>query len=226
MFSTDHVDIVKPPDRSHPRYTRFVSALRKEVSGIAPNSKPKKVHVQLLNTPCTMKEGTYYPNVRDMPGGPKLQRPVFELENVGSFSIWYPEGDKYLLLLEFALTNRGEESIVKDWELCLEKDRKPVMYVPAEVPEQGILANGEKITNDMTLTETAVRTPIPHGRRVVGWVCFSVPKEIAEECIKSKLLPPGSFRFKDYLAHTYSYDFTPDTSGGDINVYVPGKGSK
>jgi pimeloyl-ACP methyl ester carboxylesterase len=33
-FSTDHIDIVKPIDRSDPRYTRFVSALRKEVPDV------------------------------------------------------------------------------------------------------------------------------------------------------------------------------------------------
>jgi pimeloyl-ACP methyl ester carboxylesterase len=33
-FSTDHINIVKPTDRSDPRYTRFVSALRKEVPNI------------------------------------------------------------------------------------------------------------------------------------------------------------------------------------------------
>jgi pimeloyl-ACP methyl ester carboxylesterase len=33
-FSTDHINIVKPTDRSDPRYTRFVSALRKEVPSV------------------------------------------------------------------------------------------------------------------------------------------------------------------------------------------------
>ena len=34
-FSTDHIDIVKPTDRSDPRYTRFVSALRKEIPSVS-----------------------------------------------------------------------------------------------------------------------------------------------------------------------------------------------
>jgi pimeloyl-ACP methyl ester carboxylesterase len=35
-FSANHIDIVKPTDREDPRYTRFVSALRKEV--LAPST--------------------------------------------------------------------------------------------------------------------------------------------------------------------------------------------
>jgi hypothetical protein len=33
-FSANHMDIVKPPDREDPRYTRFVSALRKEALNV------------------------------------------------------------------------------------------------------------------------------------------------------------------------------------------------
>lgn len=178
------------------------------------------------HTPCTLKGGTYYANARDMPGGAKLDRPIFELEMPVPFTVWYGETDKYLLFFELALTNRGEDSIVKDWELCLEQDHKPTIYHPAAIPSPGLnLQNGETISSRTLLTETAVVNSIPHGHRSVGWVAFAIPKDVAEACIKSKQLPPGSIRFKDYLAHTYSYNFTPSGSIGDIYTYVPGKGT-
>jgi hypothetical protein len=185
----------------------------------------KKQRPQPPSTPCTLRGGTFYPEVRDMPGGAKLDRPAFELENVVPFSVWYWEGDKYWLFLEFAITNRGEESIVKGWELCLERDHKPLMYQPAAVPQKGVtLPNGETITANQTLTESAIKNPIPHGHRVVGWVAFSIPKDVAQEYMKT--LPRGSIRLKDYLAHTYSYDFTPGSIPGNIDVYVPGQAQK
>jgi hypothetical protein len=160
-----------------------------------------------------------------MPGGPKLERPIIELEMAVPFVAWQPIGTKYLLLFELSLTNRGEESIVKDWEICILQDSKPVVFPPAALPSQGItLMNGEKITNETLLTETAVRASIPHGHRVVGWVAFSIPREVAQGSIQERELLSGSIRFEDYLAHTYSYDFKLTPNAGD--TYVPGKAAR
>jgi len=174
------------------------------------------------NTPCTMKGGTYYSTVLSLPGGPNLNRPLFELE--GSYkTAWYWEGDQYWLLLEVALTNRGEASIAKDWELCLEQEHKPVMFEPRDIPRQGIvLVDGERITQDDMLMDTAVKEQVGHGHLMSGWVAFSIPKTLGETLKDNPKLPNGALRFKDYLAHTYSYDFV----GRDRpipNVYVPGR---
>lgn len=188
----------------------------------AVREKPLSERPIAPNTPCTMKEGTYYPSALKMPGGPKLNRPLFELEG-GSKTVWYEEGDRYWFLMEFTLTNRGEASTVKDWELCLERDGKPVMFQPMSIPKGEItLVTGETITQSDMLMEVAAKEQIEHGHLMSGWVAFSIPQTIAETLKNNPKLPNGSVRFKDYLAHTYSYDFVGNDRPNP-NVYVPGR---
>lgn len=189
-----------------------------------PTSKSQQAQTPRPRTPCSLKGGTYYANARDIPGGENLGRPAFELENARPYFVWYSQGDKDWMLIEVAITSRGEDSIVKDWELCLEEDKKASLYQPSDLPSKVItILTGEKISSDMLLTETAVKNPITHGHRVVGWVAFTLPKETAQECHKK--MPSGSIRFKDYLAHTYSWDFSPFSYTGNGDVYVPGEKS-
>lgn len=112
---------------------------------------------------------------------------------------------------------------------ALARNNKAVFYYPTDIPTGAIvLPNGEKVTNNMLLTETAVRNPILHGHRVVGWVAFSVPKDLADQVNKAgTMLMAGSVRFKDYLAHTYSYELAPGKPyTGNGMEYVPGKESQ
>ncbi len=177
-------------------------------------------------TPCTMKGGHWFTSAKDAPGGSNLNRPGFELEDVIPYADWADYGNKYILFTEYAITSRGEDSIIKDWELCLVRDNKAVFYYPTDIPGGEItLPNGEKITNDKLLTESAVRNPIPHGHRVVGWVAFSVTKDLEDEVNKNKAMTmAGSVRFKDYLGHTYSYEASPGKPyTGNGTEYIPGK---
>lgn len=185
-----------------------------------PASRP--IRAERPSTPCTMKEGTYYSTALSLPGGPNLKRPLFELEGTYK-TAWYWENDRYWLLMEVALTNRGEASIAKDWELCLEQDNKPVMFEPTNIPKQGIvLADGESISENDMLMDTAVKEQVGHGRLMSGWIAFSIPRVTAETLKADPKLPNGTLRFKDYLAHTYSYDFV-GRDRPEPNVYVPGK---
>jgi len=131
-------------------------------------------------------------------------------------------GGKTLLLVELALTNHGERSIVRDWELCVVKDNKPVFFQAAAIPDEGIiLDNTIRVTKEKSLPEDAVRNPIEHGERRVGWVAFTSSQEIVDLFIKDHKHRLGSIRHKDYLAHKYSWDF----EGTEENPYeyVPGE---
>jgi hypothetical protein len=159
-----------------------------------------------------------------MPGGKDFNRPTFQLEGV-YLEGWTWENDQYLFLNELSVTNRGEDSIVKDWEVCLVVDGKPLTFKPGLIPKDDVmLQTGEKITNDQTLTEKAIREPIKHGNVLTGWVAFSVPKELALRLMAAPRMPDGAFRFEDYLAHTYSYDFVGGPNSALKNMpYIPGK---
>jgi hypothetical protein len=171
-------------------------------------------------TACTMRNGTYYPDYRLMPGGPKLQRPMVVI-NAGAFPIGTAmvAGDT-LMILKLALTNRGEASIVKNWELCLVQNGKPVIYENAEMPI-GMLINGtETVTQEKSLVDTAIRAPIEHAHTVGGYVAFKVTKEVADSWTQGKPLQ-GAIRFKDYLDHKLSFDFA-GTNDGKPWAYMPG----
>ena len=106
------------------------------------------------------------------------------------------------------------------------RDGKALMFQAGSVPDKGVtLSTGERITRDQTLMERAIKEPIKHGRALSGWIAWSVPKELATLIISGKIPPTGAIRLKDYLAHTYSYDFIPDpnTEVPKKKVYIPGK---
>jgi hypothetical protein len=195
-----------------------------------PNPAPKpapghttavKVYKNPDPTPCSMKGGAYYPDATLEPGGPNAHRPYFQLE--GSYTTaWSWIGDDYLLWMEFTITNRGEESIAKNWELCLVDDGKAVWFHPGQMDGQEIaLQNGDTIKPDDILEEKTIRTPIPHGKVVTGWVGFSVPKDFALK-LRNKKMPSGAVTFQDYLAHKFSFDFTGNEDVPTKPVYIPG----
>ena len=187
--------------------------------GLLESSSPTR-----LSTPCTMKVGTYYPTPLDLPGGPELRRPIFQAE--GAYEVawsWY--SDRYLILMEIALTNRGEESIVKNWELCLIDRGTAVHFQPGPLPDGGVtLSTGESVTKNNALIEETATNPIKHGQRLVGWVAFSVPRDLAIRFRDAASGPSGSITCEDYLSHEYSYDFVGLSANETPKekVYVPG----
>ena len=80
-----------------------------------------------------------------------------------------------LLVFELVITNRGEASIAKNWELCLVHDGKPIRFNPAKIPPEGIPVSAtERITPDKSLVDNAIRVPIEHAHTAGGWVVFKV----------------------------------------------------
>ena len=75
----------------------------------------------------------------------------------------------------------GERSIVRGWELCMDRENKPAFFQVGAIPDEGIVLDGEKITKEKSLTEDAIRHPIEHGERRVGWVAFAVSQEGCRE---------------------------------------------
>jgi hypothetical protein len=167
-------------------------------------------------------EGTYYERTVDLPGGPKLVRPVFELEGMYfTFRRWVT--DKYWVFMELAITNRGEKSLVKDWELCVDDNGVARELMPSSVPEPVTVPDTKQtvVTNADTLMETAVQNPIDHGQRAVGWVVFSVPESLATKIREDNSRFKGVIRFRDYLSHKYSFFFNAN-GAQSADVYVPG----
>jgi len=175
-------------------------------------------------TPCTMKDGKYYRDYLSLPGGPKLRRPMLVV-NTGTLP--YVGADvtgTFQLFLELVLTNRGEASIVKNWEVCLIHNNKPFIFDSAEIPTSGVLITGtsERITPEKSLVDNVIRTPIEHAHTAGGWVAFTIPnKELEDSLISGKEVVKGSIRFKDYLDHKYSFDFEAGVPG-KVQTYVPG----
>jgi hypothetical protein len=180
---------------------------------------------------CTPKEGKSYPDYSSLPGGPKLERPMVVV-NTGEFPMGGAEvAGNTLLFFKLVLTNRGEASIVKNWEICLVHDGKPFLYQPAEIPADGVPITGssEKITPDKSLIDSVIKTPIEHAHTAGGWVVFKIPgTDLVKDWASGKEKIVGSMRFKDYLDHQSSFDFVMNTfSKSDIDkhkpeLYVPG----
>jgi hypothetical protein len=130
-----------------------------------------------------------------------------------------------LLFVKIVLTNRGEASIVKNWDVCLILDGKPFIYPIAAIPPQGITTGTiEKITPEDSLVDKAIRVPIEHAHTAGGWVCFKIPgTELIKSWTSKKEIPKGSIRFKDYLDHWYSFEFDGGGFSAEIqDLYVPG----
>ena len=157
-----------------------------------------------------------------MPGGRNANRPYFQFE--GSYTTaWSWKGDDYLVWMEDTITNRGEESIAKNWELCLVDDGTPVRLKPGQMIDSEIdLPDGDKILQGDLLIEKTIRNPLPHGRAVTGWIAFSISKELATKIIARKKFPDGSIQFEDYLAHTFSFDFVGNDETTKKKPYIPG----
>jgi hypothetical protein len=201
-----------------------------ELKAIDPHSSklttPSKINLRHRDvTPCDLRNGSFYSSYSDMPGGPNLRRPLIVVneesfpvatsENVGNGSVF--------LFMKLVLTNRGETSIVKDWELCTVEDGRAVKYQSVAIPKliEPMAASGEMITPEKSLVDNAVKTPIKHAHTVGGWVTFKVTKETADRWKSGKHMK-GSVQYRDYLDHLYSFGFDYDPTTRPTTAYVPG----
>ena len=196
-------------------------------SAITPNVKVAKKTARFErkeDTPCTPKEGKFYSDYVTLPGGPRLQRPLLVL-NTGTYPVLVVAiNEVNLLVFELVITNRGEASIAKNWELCLVHDGKPIRFNPAKIPPEGIPVSAtERITPDKSLVDNAIRVPIEHAHTAGGWVVFKVSDTALIDGWKNGKEPfKGSIQFKDYLDHFSSFDFDMDSTSKVLDTYVPG----
>ena len=187
-----------------------------------PARKPHHV-VPHHGSACTPKTGKWYPDYNSVPGGPRLDRPMV-VANLGTSPLLMSQigGDTYLFM-KIVLTNRGEESIVKNWELCLVEDGKPLTYEAAEIPSTGVTIPGaaERITRENSLIDSAIKNPIAHAHTAGGWVTFKIPGTPPVGDLEDKGTLKGDLIFRDYLDHKYFFDMT-GSIGTAPNLYVPG----
>jgi len=96
----------------------------------------KPVPASRLRTPCTAtsKSGRVYSfaELSAMPQVPSLNRPWLLAKPLHLETQPSPASDQdYDLMLEVSVTNRGEPSVAKDWELCLDDGDFAFRYSPA-----------------------------------------------------------------------------------------------
>jgi hypothetical protein len=195
------------------------------IAAIPPKSVPSH-HVSFEkdrpNNPCIPKTGRFYSDPTKLPGGPKLQRPEL-IMNFGSTPFFAQEvADETMLYFELVITNRGEASIVKGWELCLVVNGKTKTYQVAQIPVSGVAIPGSywRITRDNSLVDNAIRNPIDHAHTAGGWVVFKMPGTLATNGLTNPDLV-GTIVFRDYLDHksTAAFARNPESK---VDFYVPG----
>ena len=155
--------------------------------------------------PCAFgaKKGYGIPGLSSLPGGPQLKHPYLLLES--SWIVLETENqngaENAAMVFEVGVTNRGSESIAKDWELCLVGSDKKAHLFSAESmlntvhPELG----GEWVS----LRDKTQSVPIPHGGYVKGWLLFNIPKEALAQPLA------GSIQCRDYLERRSFIFFAP-----------------
>lgn len=197
--------------------------------------QPKKKHsvefrpASALLTECNKgipgKPPKTYSDYSRLPGGADEKRPWVVISttplNGGAGLL----GNDTIFLFELTLVNRGEASIVKDWQICLLNGGKAQKYPAAEIPAGGLLVTMEGSTKTIvpsdSLPEKTISTAVAHANTAIGWVFFKVPGTDVYNEQKHKL--PFAIMFKDYLDHQASFEgtWTGDTTPTKI-MYVPG----
>jgi hypothetical protein len=195
-------------------------------SPIGASAKVSKKNLSMRHkgeTPCTPKLGKFYSDYSALPGGPKLERPMLVL-NMGTYPFVMAEiNGTNLLAFELVISNRGEASIAKNWELCLVHEGKPVLFAPARIPSDGIVISAnDRITPEKSLIDHAIQIPVEHAKTAGGWAVFKADDASVLAGLRSgKETVSGSIRFKDYLDHLSSFEFEGAT-GKAPDIYVPG----
>lgn len=165
------------------------------------SGKPGAPPEEVRKNACFVKESTYYNKSAELPGGADIKRPILDVDGADSGeeieTEYYQGGDqRHWILMKIALTNRGETSIAKEWGLCIDDGGVAVKLkaAPSPIPEN-VLGSGR--TN---LVERSLNAPIEHGQRVVGWIVFSLPTELALRLRENTKLLSGAIQCKDYLS--------------------------
>jgi hypothetical protein len=141
--------------------------------------------------PCShQKVGYGVEGLGAMPG-PDPKRPWLVLEPT-NFAIVDQQGSNPVsLLFKVDVTNRGEPSIAKGWELCLIAANQTVKRFRAEDLSPIDLAGlGDK---PVELAKTTFEQPIEHGRAITGWILFHIPRDSIELATMT-----GSLQCRDY----------------------------
>jgi hypothetical protein len=170
--------------------------------------------------------GKFYPDYLHVPGGPNEKRPWIVL-STGTFNDGISLlGSDTSIFFELTLVNRGETSIVKDWQLCLARDGKPVMYSPSEIPATGlpvqIGGTVKTIAASESLPEKTISTPVPHGNTTTGWIFFKIPGNAVYNEVMKKQEVPWSVKFKDYLDHEFTFGGAWNAPPTKTRVYMRG----
>jgi hypothetical protein len=85
---------------------------------------------------------------------------------------------------EMEITNSGEQSIIKDWELCLVQPDKSVVRFHAT-----------KLS-----PEDNLKQPLGHGRSITGWIAFHAPRDAGDTTDPQSLSQiTGGLQCRDYL---------------------------
>jgi hypothetical protein len=136
----------------------------------------------------------------DLPGGPKLTKPYFLLLPKNAEYTQWSDGS-IDLLFEVEITNRGESSIAKDWQLCMVKtDNTPVEFLPSTfIPEEQTLG-----PHAVSLVDAVYNTPVGHAQTVKGWILFKVPADVPLKFPNMY----GKLGCRDYLEHPSSFCFS------------------
>lgn len=158
--------------------------------------------------PCAGKSVGYGRDGVEKMRGPGSSKPWLVVEPVRfQFIDWSPV-DPEDLLFQVEVTNRGEPSIAKDWELCLVATDQTVRRFRAEelsaIEFDRFKQLGE---NTNSLADVAFKEPIQRGRAVSGWVLFHLPPDLKLETLT------GSLQCRDYLDRPSSLVFSTEAEG-------------
>ena len=124
--------------------------------------------------------------IENLPGGPFLHKPAlvmdahrFRIQNSSS------DPEHMQILFEVEITNRGEASIAKDWELCLSQNGKRITFEAQDLTPTNDIKN--------SLADITLQAPIEHGRSAKGWLLFVLPIDFDLREFT------GSIKCSDYL---------------------------
>jgi hypothetical protein len=159
--------------------------------------------------PCAGKSLGYGREGVERMRGPGSSKPWLVVEPVRyQFVDWSP-ADPLDLLFQVEVTNRGEPSIAKDWELCLVATDQTVRRFRAEELSANEFERFKQLgENANSLADVAFKEPIQRGRAVNGWVLFHLPPDLKLETLT------GSLQCRDYLDHPSTLVFS---TGAEIH---------
>jgi hypothetical protein len=160
-------------------------------------------HARILSipTPCDVRGAKHvqekeHQNLREPSFVPDVKRFVFRT---------VPDhNDDIDILVEASITNRGIDSVVRHWRLCIPQNREGIYYLPQEVTADDLLAYSDKTS----LEWASIQAPIKRGNAMTGWLRFRVPRL----AINDPEFIAG-LAFRDFVGDTYSIIFSPPRSG-------------